>query len=104
MRTMDFAKNISTNKNQFNTVRRGMKWSNLLIGENLKITTPTTMEQAEVKNIRILKFEDLNDDDLINNFDKTDGRSVNTLYKSMKTLYNGFDKREVVILVDLELI
>jgi hypothetical protein len=79
------------------TVRRGLKWANekmaqIQLDEN-NVTRPIMIKTS------VVKFQDLLDVDLQNEHDP-ECRTVIGLQKIMANIYQGFDPREIVTIVE----
>jgi hypothetical protein len=106
IKEMLFGKSIYMDSDgKFNTIRRGLKWANLEVGETVRCQTLDTDDipfYTKVCNVKLMLFADLIDEDLKNNYDMFEGREYHKLLKSMKEIYPGFDYREVIVFVELK--
>ena len=89
------------------TVRRGISWANKVRqGDTVYIADTESSEvlaSAEITDIRIIPFNTIMNEDLINQHDKSCRNTVG-LHNAMKRAYPSFDWREIVTLVYFEVI
>lgn len=99
MRQLDFMAFIQNRWTNV-TVRRGYKWADLRIGEEVALTSNghETGLIGKVKEIRILAFRDIRKDDLKFEHDPT-CRTRTGLLREMRRAYPDFSEGEPVVLV-----
>lgn len=93
------------------TVRKGLKWSNLLVGDVVELReTDTPVPEAgarvyaEIFDIKVMTFNDLmNYHRMLKLENDPDCRTYQGLYRVMKRVYDGFLQHELVTLVFYEL-
>jgi len=96
-------KNAVFNKGRNTTIRRGVKWDCCPDKENVLVYGRTAEPVACVKiSTRVKSFDDLSDDDIANEHDPI-CRSWAGIYGVMKRVYDGFDRREIVTIVDFDM-
>lgn len=120
MRTMLFANEIepASGTDIINTVRRGIKWSTIDQGEIIQLMQTEDVgkyakgclipeeedsQKAEVVKVVAKRFCDIDDSELVYNFEPKCRNWVN-LAERMSELYKGFDEYEIVTVVDVRLI
>ena len=79
------------------TVRRGIKWDI----EKAWIDKGNGLLTCEITTV-VMRFSDLTDADLADEHDEK-CRTVDGLYRVMRKVYPGFDRREIVTLVSFEM-
>lgn len=85
------------------TVRRGTKWGNLKGKFYLGDIDSEAVQVGKVKQIKVMKFEDIRGEDLTLEHDP-ECREYDGLIDVMRGIYDDFDTYEIVTLVFFELI
>ena len=106
MKEMVFTNQIYCENEEFliNTIRRGIKWGSLEVGESVDLLNSNGISIARgiVNSVRIKPFLFLNNKDLEFNFEP-ECRSFIGVFKKMREFYKDFDVTEIITSIDIEL-
>lgn len=86
------------------TVRRGLKWSLVKIGDELIIRetgSSNDITQAIVTDVKVLCYLDLTEEDIKDEHDPA-CTTLEGLWEAMVRAYPSFDKRELVTILSFE--
>mgnify|MGYP000979827558 CR=1 FL=1 len=110
-RKMDFVNPIvnKNEDNEFTTIRRGIKWADLQIGERILIMDGVT-RIGKVTGVKVKRFMDLTWKDLNYNFQEGCASdmytpkifALNEISKAMEAVYPDFDYKEIVTWIKIK--